>query len=66
MSSKNNVNPDYYKIAGRDRPNENVVHEQEKQSMAQERERLERRKRVQPRESDARRRGGHGRAGSED
>ena len=24
MSSKNNVNPDHYKTAGRDRPNENI------------------------------------------
>ena len=24
MSRKNNVNPDYYKLAGRDRPNEDV------------------------------------------
>ena len=54
MSSKNNVNPDHYKVAGRDRPNENVVHEQENQSLAEEQERRERRKRVQPRPSDAR------------
>ena len=25
MSRKNNVNPDYYKTAGRDRPNEDVI-----------------------------------------
>jgi len=25
MSSKNNVNPDHYKTAGRDRPNERLV-----------------------------------------
>jgi hypothetical protein len=25
VSRKNNVNPDHYKIAGRDRPNEDVV-----------------------------------------
>ena len=25
MSRKNNVNPDYYKVAGRDRPNEDVA-----------------------------------------
>jgi hypothetical protein len=24
MSSKNNVNPDHYKVAGRDRPNEHL------------------------------------------
>ena len=57
MSGKNNVNPDFYKVAGRDRPNETVIHERQKQSMAQERERLERRRKVQPRPSDARRRG---------
>ncbi len=27
MSKKNNVNPDYYKIAGRDRPSENILSE---------------------------------------
>jgi hypothetical protein len=54
MSSKNNVNPDHYKLAGRDRPNENVLHEQEKRSLAQEQERRERRKKVQPRPADAR------------
>jgi hypothetical protein len=27
MSSKNNVNPDHYKVAGRDRPNENLLPE---------------------------------------
>jgi len=25
MSRKNNVNPDHYKVAGRDRPNERLV-----------------------------------------
>jgi hypothetical protein len=32
MSSKNNVNPDHYKVAGRDRPNETVqqVHRQQR------------------------------------
>jgi len=25
VSRKNNVNPDYYKVAGRDRPNEDVT-----------------------------------------
>lgn len=58
MSAKNNVNPDFYKVAGRDRPNENVLHERQKQSMAQEQERLERRKKVQPRPSESRRGGG--------
>ena len=27
MSKKNNVNPDYYKTAGRERPAEDIVHE---------------------------------------
>jgi hypothetical protein len=27
MSRKNNVNPDHYKVAGRDRPNENLLPE---------------------------------------
>jgi hypothetical protein len=36
MSAKNIVNPDHYKIAGRDRPGENVVPEVEKQKMAAE------------------------------
>jgi hypothetical protein len=30
MSSKNNVNPDHYKVAGRDRPNEVVPPELER------------------------------------
>jgi hypothetical protein len=36
MSAKNIVNPDHYKIAGRDRPNERLVPEVEKQRMAAE------------------------------
>lgn len=35
MSHKNNVNPDHYKVAGRDRPNEDVLSEQEKQKYAE-------------------------------
>ena len=35
MSHKNNVNPDHYKLAGRDRPNEDVLPEEEKQKYAQ-------------------------------
>jgi hypothetical protein len=27
MSKKNNVNPDYYKTAGRERPGEDIVHD---------------------------------------
>jgi hypothetical protein len=32
MSSKNNVNKDHYTQAGRDRPNENVVHSDHKEA----------------------------------
>jgi hypothetical protein len=46
MSGKNNVNPDHYKVAGRDRPGDDVVHERQKQSLAQEQARLARRKRT--------------------
>jgi hypothetical protein len=48
MSGKNNVNPGHYKVAGRDRQGEDVVHEEQKQSMAQERARLGRTKKGRP------------------
>jgi hypothetical protein len=48
MSNKNNVNPDFYKVAGRDRPGEDVVHERQKQSLARGRARLLRQKRDRP------------------
>jgi hypothetical protein len=35
MSNKNNVNPDHYKIAGRDRQGEDILHEQNKQQYSQ-------------------------------
>jgi hypothetical protein len=35
MSQKNNVNPDHYKIEGRDRQGEDVLHEVNKQQYAQ-------------------------------
>ncbi|HZS06433.1 MAG TPA: hypothetical protein VFD58_16460 [Blastocatellia bacterium] len=35
MSNKNNVNPDHYKVAGRDRPGEDILHEQNKQQYSQ-------------------------------
>jgi hypothetical protein len=35
MSSKNIVNKDHYDISGRDRPNETVLSEQQKQKYAQ-------------------------------
>jgi hypothetical protein len=34
MSGKNNVNPDHYKIAGRDRQGEDIVPEVEKKKYA--------------------------------
>ena len=41
MSQKSNVNPDHYRIAGRDRPNENVVHDDHKQEYSQAQKRPE-------------------------
>lgn len=35
MSKKNSVNPDHYKIAGRDRLNKTALSEQEKREFAQ-------------------------------
>jgi hypothetical protein len=37
--SKHNVNPDHYKVAGRERQGEDIVHERQKQSMSKARER---------------------------
>ena len=37
MSSKNNVNPDYYKVGGSLRPDEAILHNQEKQEYTQSR-----------------------------
>ena len=37
MSKKNNVNPDHYKTAGRERPGEDIVHYAYKRSYAQSR-----------------------------
>jgi hypothetical protein len=37
MSKKNNVNPDHYKTAGRERPGEDIVHYTYKRSYAQSR-----------------------------
>lgn len=34
MSGKSNVNPNHYKVAGRERQGEDVVHEREKQEAA--------------------------------
>jgi hypothetical protein len=44
MSRKNNVNPDHYKLAGRDRPNEDVQPEVEKRKYAVRRTRRRRSK----------------------
>lgn len=35
MSKKNNVNPDHYKTAGRERPGQDVVQEIQKQNFAE-------------------------------
>jgi hypothetical protein len=37
MSKKNNVNPDHYKTAGRERPGEDIVHDAYKRWYAQSR-----------------------------
>jgi hypothetical protein len=44
MSRKNNVNLDYYKSVGRDRPGEDVVHDEERRSLARARPANERRR----------------------
>jgi hypothetical protein len=48
MSTKSNVHPGQYKVAGRERQGEDIIHEQEKQSMAQEQARLGRQKKAKP------------------
>ena len=45
MSSKNNVNPDHYKVQGRDRQGENVVAEVDRQRLGEDEARLRRRSR---------------------
>lgn len=40
MSGKNNVNKDHYTQAGRDRPNENIVHEDHKEAMTRTEKRI--------------------------
>ncbi|HSK74160.1 MAG TPA: hypothetical protein VK892_20840 [Pyrinomonadaceae bacterium] len=35
MGKKNNVNPDHYKTAGREKPGEDIVHEVHKQKYTQ-------------------------------
>jgi hypothetical protein len=40
MSAKNNVNKDHYTQAGRDRPNENIVHEDQKEALTRTEKRI--------------------------
>jgi hypothetical protein len=40
MSGKNNVNKDHYTQAGRDRPNENIVHGDQKESLTRAQKRI--------------------------
>ncbi|HMQ29610.1 MAG TPA: hypothetical protein PKD53_02735 [Chloroflexaceae bacterium] len=40
MSGKNNVNKDHYTQAGRDRPNENVVHDDHKEALTRKQKRI--------------------------
>jgi hypothetical protein len=40
MSKNINVNPDHYKVAGRERQGEDIVHERQKQAMSKGRERI--------------------------
>ena len=48
MSGKNNVNPGQYKVAGRERQGEDVVHERQKRSMALDRARVASAKKARP------------------
>jgi hypothetical protein len=48
MSNKNNVNPDHYKVAGRDRQGEAVVHERQRQSLARDEARRARQAKRRP------------------
>jgi hypothetical protein len=42
MSKNINVNPDHYKVAGRERQGEDILHQKHKQAMANNREGLTR------------------------
>ncbi len=66
MSNKNNVNPDHYKVAGRDRQGETVVHDQQRQSMARGEARLLRRKKKAPTAAGTRRPAGDGKEEGDD
>jgi hypothetical protein len=60
MSGKNNVNPGQYKVAGRERQGEDVVHERQKESMGRSRARVASAKKARP--GSARPGPAHGRA----
>lgn len=47
MSKNINVNPDHYKVAGRERPGEDVPHERNKRELAMEEKARERQRRKQ-------------------
>jgi hypothetical protein len=47
VSKRINVNPDHYKVAGRQRPGEDIVHEQHKRELAM-REKTRERQRARP------------------
>ena len=67
MSNKNNVNPDHYKVAGRDRQGEAVVHDRQRQSMAREEARLARQKKTtRPAPARTRRPAGDGESSGEE
>lgn len=42
MSKRINVNPDHYKVAGRERPGEDIVHGEHKRELAMQRKARER------------------------
>jgi hypothetical protein len=48
MSRHNNVNPDHYKVAGREHPGEGVPHEQNKREAKMQEKALERQKKKSP------------------
>ena len=48
MSKHINVNPDHYKVGGRERPGEDIVHEQHKRELAMQEKMRERQRARQP------------------
>lgn len=57
MSKRINVNPDHYKVAGRERPGEDIVHEQHKRELAIQEKMRERQHRRPTGKPGARKRG---------